>query len=90
MLTETVSVVEPLGGTLPLAGETLNQPELEGVAVKFSVAVPVLLSVTVSLAGFDPPVIALKLKLVGLSPMVARGVAVSEKAMLTLCGLLLA
>ena len=71
MFTETVSVVEPPAGTLPLAGETLNQPELEGVAVKFSVAVPVLLSVTVSLAGFDPPAIALKLKLVGLRTILA-------------------
>ena len=90
MLTVTVSVVCPPGAKLPLAGETLNQPDLEGVAVKFSVAVPVFVSVTVCVAGFDPPAIALKLKLVGLSPMVARGAGVTESDTLTLCGLLLA
>ena len=90
MFAETVSVVDPPAGTLPLAGETLNQPELEGVAVKFSVAVPVLLSVTVCVAGFDPPAVALKLKLVGLRARVALGAAVTERETLTLCGLLLA
>ncbi len=65
MLTETVSV----DGAVPLAGLTLSQGALS-LAVQLSVPPPVLVMLSVWLAGLLPPAVAVKLRLVGLTPMV--------------------
>ena len=92
LVTETVKLVEAPGARLPEVGLTASQPEgeLEAEAVKRRVAVPVLLRVTVWLGGLAPWTKALKLKLVGLSAIVACGCTASARLTLTLCGLFVA
>ena len=61
-LTETV----PL--PVPEAGDTVSQAALS-LALQLKVPPPVLLMLTVWAAGFVPPWVAVKDKLVGLAPM---------------------
>src|SRR5262249_29089408 len=65
MLTEAVSVE----GAVPLAGLTVSH-EASSLAVKLRVPPPVLVTLIVWLAGLLPPAVAVKLRLVGLTPMV--------------------
>jgi hypothetical protein len=75
---------------VPEPGETLSQlpPEVvEAEAVQFSVLPPVLVMFTVWFGGL-PPVVELKVRAVGLRPMVGGAVRVSVTA--TVCGELVA
>ena len=65
MFTVTLDV----DGALPEAGFTLSHAA-SSVAPQLSAPPPVLVIDSVWLDGFDPPSVALKLKLVGLTPMV--------------------
>ena len=53
---------------LPEAGETASQVVL-GLALQLKVPPPVLLMLTVLVAGLVPPCVAAKERLVGLAPM---------------------
>ena len=65
MLAEAVTVE----GAVPLVGLSVNQVA-SSLAVQFSVPLPVLVILSVWFAGFAPPTVAVKLRLVGLTPMV--------------------
>ena len=62
----TLRVTVPL--PVPDAGESVNHAALS-LAVQLSVPPPVLLMLTVWVAGLMPPWVAAKEKLVGLAPM---------------------
>ena len=68
MLAEIVAVE----GAVPLAGLTLSHPALL-VPFQLSVPPPVFEIDNVWFAGFDPPSVAVKVKLDGLTPIVGGG-----------------
>lgn len=65
MLTEAVNVE----GAVPDACVTVNHEALS-VCDQFNVPLPVFVMLMVWFAGFDPPAVAVKLRLLGLTPMV--------------------
>ena len=67
MLAETLAVE----GAVPLVGLMLNQLALL-LALQFNVPPPELVILSDWLAGLDPLTVALKLKLDGLTPIVAN------------------
>ena len=84
----TVAVAEP--GALPEAGLRVSQVALS-LTLQLKVPPPVLVMLTVWTEGFVPPCTPVKLRLVGLRPMVGgTGAAVTVKVTGTVCGVLVA